>query len=213
MAIGKKKTNYFFDQFEVCGQMCVKAMETLRNGILDFDPDKVEDLKNSVHEIEHEADTIKRETEERLAKEFITPIDREDIFMLLDAIDDLTDAIDEIAYKLFIRNYHYVPEHTLEFLEIAYQAVLAVNEVIKNLSNVANKKLMDPLIAKVKEIEEQADRLQTDCVRELYSDFDFTLERYGAIRLSESVYGHLEYVTDKCRAITKEVEIIMYKNL
>ena len=211
MAVGKKKTNYFFDQFEVCGQMCVKAMETLMDGVKNFDPDHVEDLKNAVHQIEHEADTIKNETEERLAKEFMTPIDREDIFLLLDAIDDLTDSIDDIAYKLFVRRYHNIPEHSAEFMEIAYQSVLAVNEVIKNLSNVANKKLMSPLIAKVKELEEQADRLQSDAIRELYKDY--SAETYPSIKLAETVYGHLEFVTDKCRAITKEVEIIMYKNL
>ncbi len=211
MAFGKNQTNYFFDQFEVCGAMAVKAMETLKTGLENFDPDHIEELKISVHDIEHEADRIKNETEERLAKEFITPIDREDIFLLLDAIDDLTDSIDEIAYKLFVRNYHHVPEHTQEFINVAYDAVLAVNEVLKNLKNVANKKLMDPLIGKVKEIEEKADRLLTDSVRELYRDF--STENYPQIRLAETVYGYFEYVTDMCRAITKEVEIIMYKNL
>ena len=33
------------------------------------------------------------------------------------------------------------------------------------------------------------------------------------IRLTEKLYGLFEYVTDKCRDVTKTVEIIIYKNL
>lgn len=214
MALFKKnKTNYFFEQFLVVGEYSLKAIEELKKGIENFNPDNALKFKNDVHEIEHEADGIKHKVEERLAKEFMTPIDREDIFLLLDAIDDLTDSVDEISYKLYVRDYRKLPEHTLTFLSMAYQSITAVIELLKNLSNLTNKELMDPLIEKVRDLEEQTDHLYEEEVHTLYARNEDSQVSYKEIQLAEKVYGMFEYVTDKCRDITKEVEIIMYKNL
>lgn len=207
----KRKTNYFFDQFALVGSYSLKAMEKLKEGLEDFSHVDVNKWKNDVHQIEHAADGIKHETEERLAKEFMTPIDREDIFMLLDNIDDLTDSIDEISYKLYLRDYTALPEATMAFVDVAYRGVKAVEEVLKNLSSLTNKKLLDPLIQEVRDIEEEADHLYEEHVHALYKKV--TNDNYLDIRLAEKVYGLFEYVTDQCRNVTKTVEIIMYKNL
>lgn len=211
MELFKKKSNYFFDQFAVVGSYSLKAITKLKEGLADFAHVDVNKWKNEVHAIEHEADSIKHETEERLAKEFMTPIDREDIFMLLDKIDDLTDSIDEISYKLYLRDYTSLPEGTLTFVDLAYRGVEAVQEVLKNLNSLTNKKLLDPLLTKVRDIEEEADHLYEEHVHALYKTV--TNANYLDIRLAEKVYGLFEYVTDQCRNVTKTVEIIMYKNL
>ena len=207
----KNKTNYFFEQFAIVGSYSVKAIEKLQEGIINLENTDLLNLKNDVHEIEHTADLIKHETEERLAKEFMTPIDREDIFMLLDNIDDLTDSIDEVSYKMYLRNYKQLPHNTELFLRQAVAGVNAVNELLKNLNSLTNKKLMDPLIEKVRDIEEQTDHLFEENVRAYYID----PEKYqrSEVREAEDVYGMFEYITDKCRDVTKTIEIIMYKNL
>ena len=207
----KKKTNYFFEQFTRVGSYSQKAMEKVLEGLRNFSTIDVVQWKNEVHEIEHEADVIKHETEERLAKEFMTPIDREDIFLLLDNLDDLTDSIDEISYKLYLRDYRELPEKTLLFAEVANRAVLSLQEVLQNLDSLTNKKLMDPLIERVRDIEEEADRLYEENVHELYRNI--SPERDFEIRLSEKLYGLFEYVTDQCRDVIKTIEIIIYKNL
>ena len=97
---GKKKNNYFYESFENLCLYAIKEMDVLKEGLANFSNETLIDLKNNVHKIEHEADIKKKEIEEKLAKEFITPIDREDIFVLLDNIDDLCDAIEEISFKL-----------------------------------------------------------------------------------------------------------------
>ncbi|MFA6624932.1 MAG: DUF47 family protein [Bacilli bacterium] len=206
----KKKSNYFFDQFAVVGGYSLRAMEELKKGILNFPDEDALTMKNTVHAIEHQADDIKHEIEERLAREFMTPIDREDIFLLLDAIDDLTDSIDEISYKIYLRDYKQLPDKTPLFLDIAHRAVVAVVEVLKNLQNITNKKLMDPLIENVRNLEEQTDHMYEENVHALYVK---NPDNDSNTVLAEDIYGMFEYVTDKCRDITKEVEIIMYKNL
>lgn len=212
MSIFKKKnTNYFFNQFMVVGNYALKAYEELKKGLKDFDISTSLTLKNNVHKIEHEADLIKHETEEKLAKEFITPIDREDIFTLLNNIDDLTDSIDEISYKLYIRAYKSLPDNIDKFIDITYESINATLDLLSNLENFSNKKILDPLIEKVKDFEEETDHLYEENVHELYKNH----ENYEYMELfsKEKVYSMFEEVTDKARDVARTIETIMYKNL
>lgn len=211
MYLFKKKENYFFEQFVKVSEFSLDAIKTLKAGLENFKPENTLELKNKVHQIEHNADLVKHEVEERLAKEFITPIDREDIFLLLNNIDDLTDAIDEISYKIYVRNYQDLPHNINIFLSQAYDGIVAVIELLKNLSSFNNKKILDPLIEKIRDIEEKTDHLYEENVHALYIQENNL--NYRQIVLTEKIYSMFEYVTDKCRDITKTVSIIMYKNL
>lgn len=210
MSIFKKKPDYFYESFSEIASYSLKAILRLKEGINNFDANKLEFLKNEVHEIEHEADIKKHEIEERLAKEFITPIDREDIFLLLDKIDNLTDAIDDVSYILYLRNYNKLPENTDIFILKCEDSILALIEVLKNMDKISNKKIMDPLIDKVLEIEREVDHLYEINVRDLYLKEE---EHSFELRKSEKLYSLLEEVTDNAKEVVKEIQIIMYKNL
>ncbi len=206
---GKKKNNYFYESFEILSEYAIKEMSILKEGLNNFSNEKLNELKINVHKVEHEADIKKKEIEEKLAKEFITPIDREDIFVLLDNIDDLCDAIEEISFKLYIRNYKTLPPKTSIFVEKSEEAILALHEVLKNFEHIKDKSVMDPLINKVLSIEEAVDKIYEVHVHNLYVEN----KDYDTIRLGERVYSYFEYVTDKCRDVCKTILIIMYKNL
>ena len=206
----KKKTNYFFDQFAILSQFCIQSIDALIQGFQPTDAIDVEKLKNSVHAIEHSADEKKREIEERLGKEFMTPIDREDIFLLLDSIDDLTDAIDDVSYKMYVHNQTFIPAEGNDILELAKGGVYAISEVLSHLHEVTKKEVMDPLIRKVQEYEEEADHIYEKRVHDIYLN---SLDRTKEGMVTENFYSSFEYITDKCRDIAKEVSIIMYKNL
>lgn len=205
----KKKTNYFYESFVEQTDYALKAMQTLKEGLDNFDPAKLLDLKNNVHSIEHEADLLKHQFEENLAKEFITPIDREDIFVLYDNIDDLIDSIDEVSYKLYLRNYNKIPQNISIFVEKALEAIVSLKEIFVHFNSIDDKKIMDPLIAKVIDLEEEVDHLYEEYVHNLYLD-EYS---YSQTRAFERVYGYFEYITDKCRDVCKTINIIMYKNL
>ena len=79
----EKKSNYYFDAFPILAHYSVLCGEALLDYFENFDPAKEEEIKTSIHMIEHQADDKKHEVTEKLLTEFITPIDREDIGMLL----------------------------------------------------------------------------------------------------------------------------------
>lgn len=209
MFFKKKNNNYFYDSFRTLCKYASEEMTVLSEGLRNFDNSKLLELKTKVHALEHKADGEKKTIEEKLAKEFMTPIDREDIFLLLDEIDDLNDAIDEIPYKLYMRNYKELPPKIDLFINKTTEAIAALNEVFENFESINKKDVIEPKIKKVLSLEETMDKLYEANVRRLYienNDYDVT-------RLGERVYSYFEYVTDKCRDVCKTVLIIMYKNL
>jgi predicted phosphate transport protein (TIGR00153 family) len=208
-----KKKEFFYESFVELAEYSLKSIETLANGLLNFKDTDLLKLKDSVHAIEHEADKRKRRIEEELASEFVTPIDREDIFVLLDKIDDLTDSVDEISYKLYIRNYTQLPPNIETFLTKAVSSIKGVLEVLKNFDKIKDKKVMDPLIDYVLNIEEDVDKLYEINVHNLYLNSSDKSKDYENIRMMERIYSYFEYVTDKSRDVCKEVLVIMYKNL
>ncbi len=205
----KKRSNFFYDSFVEQINYAVKAMSILKEGLLNFDGIDTLTLKNNVHEVEHNADIMKHQLEEKLAKEFITPIDREDIFVLYDNIDDLIDAIDEVSYKIYLRNYKSLPNNIELFINKSLDAVNYLKDVLASFKYIDDKKIMDPLLSKVIEIEEEVDKLYEENVHHLYlSELD-----YKVTTTFEKVYGYFEYITDKCRDVCKTISVIMYKNL
>lgn len=210
MALFKKKKDYFFESFVELANYAKEAFLILEEGLKDFNASKAEELKNNVHLVEHKADLDKREIEEKLAKEFITPIDREDIFLLLDKIDDITDAIDEISYKLYIRNYDKLPNQINDFVAKSKEAILTMIELLHNMDKISSKSIIDPLTHKILDIEEEVDKLYEDNVRDLYKEEH---NSYRELVMNEKVFSYFEYLTDKCRDVTKQIQIIMYKNL
>lgn len=72
----------------------IKALELFMK-----DPDDVTALE--VERLEHEADEVRRVLIDKLNRSFVTPIDREDIFALSRAIDDILDygysTVDEMV--------------------------------------------------------------------------------------------------------------------
>lgn len=205
----KKKNNYFYDSFTNLMDYAIKTMSILTKGLEDFENVNLLELKNIVHTVEHEADILKHEYEEKLAKEFITPIDREDIFVLYDNIDDLIDSIDEVSYKLYLRNYTELPKNLNIMIDKSFEAIKSLKDIFVNFRDIDKKSIMDPLINKVIVIEEEMDKIYEENVHDLYvesSDYDKN-------RFFEKVYSYFEYITDKCRDVCKTILIIMYKNL
>ena len=83
---GKKDNNYFEMFVRLTDYSCSAAKQFC--GLLGgFDPAKMPEEMKKMHAIEHSADMEKHNMMKLLAKEFITPIEREDIFQLAQELD------------------------------------------------------------------------------------------------------------------------------
>jgi len=206
---GKDKTNYYYDSFpRLCsyaGQCCEELLVFMK----DFDHSKLKEIKNKIHQIEHEADDQKHEVMERLTREFMTPIDREDILELLRLIDDITDAIEEVPLKLYMYDYRELPADTIPFTEVVLDCIKTTENCLKHFPDFHKNGVLKPFIDQVVALEEKTDDIYEEDMHQMF----ITVTDGFARHRGEAMYTMLEETADRCRNVCKFVETIMYKNL
>ena len=128
---GRNKNNYFYESFENLCEYAIKEIEVLNKGLADFSNSTLIELKDSVHKIEHDADVKKKEIEEKLAKEFITPIDREDIYVMLSKKFRLNYTLETI--KNFLQKRCYLPKRVKKPLLLSpkFYTILNISTIKK----------------------------------------------------------------------------------
>ena len=94
-----KQKNDYFKMMETQVSFSLKAAELLHKLLEDYKPEDADKNRVQMHRIEHDADEVRHEALNRLSREFITPIERDDILQLVQIIDDVTDA----AARAFVR--------------------------------------------------------------------------------------------------------------
>ena len=205
----KEKSNYYFDSFPVLAHFSVKCGEMILDFMKNFDTSRLEEIKTSVHEIEHQADDLKHQVTAKLLTEFMTPIDREDIFELLRLIDDVTDAIEEISLKLYLYNYDELPRNTIEFTELTVECMRRMEECLQQMHNYLDNEAFTPYVTAVIRLEEQSDAKYIEDTHYLYKNEKDPMK----ILKSEAMYTMLEEVSDKCREVCRYVQNIALKNI
>ena len=85
----------FFDLFEEAGGNILRAAGLLEEMLRDF-PERNE-LARDILICEQDGDRITHDIIQRLNQTFVTPIDREDIYALASALDDVVDYTEEVA--------------------------------------------------------------------------------------------------------------------
>lgn len=209
--LGKKKSksNYYFDSFPTLAHFSVMCGEMILEFAKHFDVDKLEEVKDSVHKIEHQADNVKHDVTAKLLTEFMTPIDREDIFELLKLIDDVTDAIEEVSLKLYLYNYTELPPNSVKFIESTVECMKKTEECLAHFPDYLNKDEFEPYVREVIKLEEMGDVQYIENVHYLYHNEKDALK----IHKAESLYSLLEEVSDKCREVCRFVHNIALKNI
>ena len=91
----KKETDYFEAFVGGVNSACAAA-DMLCTVFDHYEPEALPGHIEAMHKIEHSADIAKHGTMEQLVREFLPPIDREDIMELSGTIDDVTDSIEDV---------------------------------------------------------------------------------------------------------------------
>ncbi|MEA5049650.1 MAG: DUF47 family protein [Eubacteriales bacterium] len=205
----KQHTNDYFEGFVVGMESACKAAEYLVDLIEHFDPDMLEDQVEEIHRIEHEADNNKHALMQKLAKEFITPIEREDIILLLQQIDNVTDFIEDVVRKMYMYNVASMRMEAVKFASIIKQCCYESCEALKELPGFqkSSTRLLEAIV-KVNEFEEEGDRLYCLAVRRLYSENAEPLERITWTKM----FDWMEACCDACEDVMESVEMVVLKN-
>ncbi len=159
-----------------------------------------------VSAIEHEADTVTRQTIVALHRAFITPFDRSDIHALINSLDDAIDLMEEVAQEADLYHVDSFSPMMREFAEIIRRATALLAEVMPLLNQITrNAERITTLCDKVGQLESEADRLLRKALSELIAARPDAIEFLGR----KEVYEKLEAVTDRCADVADIIEGIV----
>lgn len=202
------KDKVFYNLFESASANLEKLATRLVQVVNESDYNKRAVLIKEMEDLEHQNDQLTHTIFVELGKNFITPFDREDIHSLATALDDIADYMYESAKKI---NFYkidptedYGIQKTADSIE---QAVLAVNQAVKELRDLKNTQKIVECIIKINSYENSADDMFDLSIERL---FDSDVDAKELIKKRE-LYQVLETVTDKCEDAGNVIESIVVK--
>ena len=197
------KEREFFDLFEEAGANIVRAAALLER-MLDQWPDHGE-IGRDVVVCEQEGDRITHDIVQRLNSTFVTPIDREDIYALASALDDIVDFTEETADFLGL----YKIEAPMEqAVEMAAVLVAACEQLSSALANLRGFKDLEQHWIEIHRLENDGDRLYRDAVASLFAN---GIDPMIVIRWKD-LFAVLERAIDATETAAHILEGIVIKN-
>ncbi|MDP1622611.1 MAG: DUF47 family protein [Bacteroidales bacterium] len=162
----------------------------------------------AIKRLEREADKVTKECIDLLHKTFITPIDRDQIYQLVNGLDDFADQMNAATFRLFYYDIEEILPDTLEFAKIIHNSNLELEEAIKSLKNSKkNKKLIRDKCEMIHELENQADDISRIAVANLFKSNDIMM----IIKWKE-VFERLEKAVDRIERVANTIESILIDN-
>lgn len=200
------KTFDFFASFERVAEVTKTAAEEL---LKLFEPgaDRTV-LVARLKELEHDADGITHETLERLNRTFITPLDREDIHVLITSLDDVLDLVYACGARLMIYQLKTVPSYLPELARLLNEAVLEVSKAVHRLRDAKSRVRVLDHCVEINRIENASDDKLREALQRMFTEEKDPIE---LIKIKETV-EILEDATDKCEDVANVIEGIVLKH-
>lgn len=206
--MAKKQDAFYFDNFVACAEDSCRAAQMLKETLEDFNPESLKGRLDAIHEVEHSGDAKKHEMLDHLAKEFLPPIEREDIVSLSQNIDNMTDKVEDVMLRVYMNNVQEIEPNALKMTDIIIQCCDAVKELLQEFKNFKRSKNLKKLMIRINDLEEEADRLFIQSVRGLYTEAGDLLR----IIAWRDIYVYLERCADACEHVADVVESVVMKN-
>ena len=206
--MAKRNDFDYFDGFIKLIGYSHDAAKLLDNTLRNFNADTLQEKMKSMHDIEHSADIEGHEITRKLAKEFIPPIEREDIITLIHEIDDITDCIEDVLLHMYMYNVKSIREDVLKFSGLILMACTELIAAFKEFKNFKKSKEIHNKIIKINRIEEEGDNLYTESVRKLHLTTDNAID----IMTWTIAYNRLEKCCDSCEEAVNVIESVIMKN-
>ena len=160
---------------------------------------------------EQAADKITAEVHRSLHRTFITPIDREQIHGLINAMDDILDLLQDTSHVMSLYDLRKVSDDVMRLTEISVRCCERVQQVVTLLARLSQADVSKAVLKTCEEIdqlESDADRQMRSAMSRLFREEPDTRE---LIKL-KAVYEHLESISDRCEDVANVVEGIVLEN-
>jgi predicted phosphate transport protein (TIGR00153 family) len=197
------KEREFFDLFEEAGTNIVRAADLLDQMLRSY-PERA-DLARDILICEQEGDRITHDIIRRLNQTFVTPIDREDIYELASALDDIVDYTEEVADYLGLYKIEAPMEQSQRLAHILLQSSRQIAEAMPRLRTFKD---ISHYTVEINRLENDGDRVTREAIASL---FDTGIDPMVVIRWKD-LFERLEEAIDATERVANILEGIVIKN-
>ncbi len=206
------RNDKFFDLFEAQTEKLKQASVLLQE--LGIHPDQIGNISSRLSQLEKEADNVGYQIIDGLHRSFITPIDRSDIDLLRQNLDDIMDGIEKAINRIFIYNIIFNSDSIGKYLQIVEEEISEIDQGVKEIKNLG--KFSKDLIKhchRINILEDKGDVVNRSALKTLLNPKDISCSGLLEIVKKKEVYDILEGVIDRCEDVGNVLESILIKNL
>ena len=193
----------FFDLFEEAGGNILRAAGLLEEMLRDF-PERNE-LARDILICEQDGDRVTHDIIQRLNQTFVTPIDREDIYELASALDDVVDYTEEVADYLGLYNIEAPMVQSQELAKVLHACARQIAEAMPRLRGFKD---ISHYTVEINRLENDGDRITREAIASLFNN---GIDPMVVIRWKD-IFERLEEAIDSCERVANILEGIVIKN-
>ena len=194
----------FFDLYNRAAANVVAIADQLV-ALLDRFPDGADELGREVKELEHEGDRLTHELVDQLNRTFVTPFDRDDMYRLAGALDDICDHVDEASGRIVSYGVDQIRLQAREQAQIIRRSAGKLADAVALLEGFQDSRSH---LDELRDLEDVADQILHDSVSSLFMARADPLE---VIRWKD-IHESLEEAMDACESAADVLEAIVVKN-
>ena len=202
----------FFELFNQHGNHIVEGARSFILLIQNYaDLQLREKYAAEVDRAEKQADRITAEVNRLLHKTFITPIDREQIHGLINAMDDILDLLQDATETMSLYDVRAMTEDVLRLGDLSAKCCERVQHAVSLLPKISQPETAEAAIKTCEEIdklESDADRVMRSAMSKLFREETDVRE---LIKL-KAIYELLESISDRCEDVANLIEGVVLEN-
>ena len=199
----------YFRSMEHQGEYAREEAQMLVELLNEFDPETLPEKVTAMHEIENAADLQNHELFTHIATEFLTPLDREDIAEIAHRLDDIVDYIEDIPQQLYMFDVQEIFPQAQEMAKIIERATIALVGALHEFRHFKKSSAFATRIIEVNDLEEEADKLYIESIRNLYRNY---ADNPVYIMAWSSIFVRMERCLDACENVCDMMATIVLKN-
>jgi predicted phosphate transport protein (TIGR00153 family) len=196
----------FYDMFEELANKIEEGGKMFTDILNNYEQSEAKIAK--LKEIEHEADIITHRTYEKMHRTFLTPLDREDIYNLVNKMDSVLDMIEAAAVRMQL---YKIKKPVDEIKELARILNLAIGKIKKIVHALRDKKKSQEILedcVEINTLENEGDIVLRMTMARLFEREKDPIE---LIKWKE-IFERIEESIDVCEDVSNIIEGIVLKH-
>ncbi len=206
--MASKADRFYFENLIQAAEQSEKAAEYLAQCLKNYKPAEIKASLETMHKIEHAGDEKKHEMSAALAKAFVTPVDREDLALISQNIDDVTDTIEEVLQRVYMDKLERVLPEAAPIADKVIECCQMMTAMLKEFVNFRKPARLHEMIVKLNNAEEECDILYMNAMVAICEHTQDVLE----IMFWREIYDCLESCADACEHVGDCVATVVMKN-